>query len=289
MATSEGSRREQVSGQVVVVTGGAGVIGRAICEAFGRAGASVAVADLIDGPRDATVAAIRQAGGRALGVHLDVTDRAVVDGMVETVERELGPIDLLINNAGHIGAIGPIWEVDPDLWWRAYEVNVRGAMLCSRAVLIGMVARRHGRIINLTSGSALAASQAFSAYPSSKTAVTRLTEHMAADAREYGVTVVAITPGMVHTPLAQAILESEWTPHYREAFEQRSVSPNLAADRCVAIATGRADRLTGCFIQFSDDLDELARRADEIEARGLHRLRILGEDAKPITPRVAGR
>jgi NAD(P)-dependent dehydrogenase (short-subunit alcohol dehydrogenase family) len=289
MATTESRQPQHVSGQVVVVTGGAGVIGRAICEAFGRAGAFVAVADLVEGPRDATVAAIRQAGGRARGIQLDVTDRAMVDAMVETVERELGPIDLLVNCAGHIGAIGPIWEIDPDLWWRAYEVNVRGVMLCSRAVLIGMVARRRGRIINLSSGSALGASQAFSAYPSSKTAVTRLTEHMAADAREYGVSVFAITPGMVHTPLAQAILDSAWTPQYREPFEQRHVPPELAADRCVAIATGRADRLTGCFIQLTDDLDELARRADEIAAGGLYTLRILGENATPITPRVVGR
>src|SRR3954470_8128241 len=75
MATTESRPREQVNGQVVVVTGGAGVIGRAICEAFGRAGAFVAVADLVEGPRGATVAAVRQAGGRALGIPLDVTDR----------------------------------------------------------------------------------------------------------------------------------------------------------------------------------------------------------------------
>src|SRR6185369_12095862 len=110
-----------------------------------------------------------------------VADRASVDAMVETVERELGPIDLLVNNAGHPGAIGPLWEVDPDQWWRAYEVNVRGLMLCSRAVLIGMIARRRGRIINLSSGTVLGPSHAFSAYPASKTAVTRLTEHMASD------------------------------------------------------------------------------------------------------------
>src|SRR4051794_30093543 len=265
MAPTEGRGHEHVRGQVIVVTGGAGVIGRAICKAFGRAGALVAVADLVDGPRDATMSVIRQAGGRALGIHLDVTDRAMVDAMVVTVERELGPIDLLVNNAGHIGAIGPIWEIDPDLWWRAYEVNVRGAMLCSRAVLIGMVARRRGRIVNMTSGSALGAGPSFSAYPSSKTALTRLTEHLAVDAREYGVSVFAITPGMVKTPLAQTILESAWTPQYREAFEQRSVSSELAAVRCVAIATGQADRLTGCYIQFTDDLDDLVSRADEIE------------------------
>ena len=235
------------------------------------------------------MAAIRQAGGRALGIHLDVTDRAMVDAMVVTVEREFGPIDLLVNSAGHVGAIGPIWEVDPDEWWRAYEVNVRGTMLCSRAVLIGMVARRRGRIINLSSGSVLGPIQAFSAYPSSKTALTRLTEHMAADTREYGVSVFAITPGLVDTPIARATMESEWTPQYREVIPQLQVPPGLAADRCVAIATGKADRATGCYIQLADDLDELARRADEIEAEGLYTLRIRGENATPTTPRVAGR
>lgn len=289
LTVAERHGRGQVDGQVVVVTGGGGVIGRAICEAFARAGALVAVADIADDLADAAVTAIEQAGGRALAVHLDVTDRASVDAMVAAVERELGPIDLLINNAGHIGAIGPIWEVDPDLWWRAYEVNVRGTMLCSRAVLIGMVARRRGRIVNLSSGTALGPSQAFSAYPSSKTAVTRLTEHMAADAREYGVSVFAITPGLVYTPIARAVIDSEWTPQYREVIAQLHVPPELAAERCVAIATGQADSVTGCYIQLADDLDELARRADEIQAEGLYTLRIRGESAVPTTPRVAGR
>ena len=289
MTVTESHEREQVDGQVVVVTGGGGVIGRAICEAFARAGALVAVADIADDRTDAAVAAIEQAGGRALAVHLDVTDRASVDAMVAAVEHELGPIDLLINNAGHAGAIGPLWEVDPDDWWRAYEVNVRGLMLCSRAVLIGMVARRHGRIINLASGTVLGPIHAFSAYPSSKTAVTRLTEHLAADAREYGVSVFAITPGLVYTPLANVLFESEWTPQYRDVFEKLSVPPELAADRCVALATGQADRLTGCYIQLADDLDDLVRRATEIEAEGLYTLRIRGESATPTTPRVAGR
>lgn len=293
MAAKDTSGPDQVAGQVVIVTGGGGVIGRAICEAFGRADANVAVADVAVGSCDATVAAVEQAGGRAFGVQVDVSDVASVDAMVASVERELGPVDLLVNNAGILAAIGPLWEVDPDEWWRVWEVNVRGVMLCARAVLKGMVERRRGRIINMSSGTVLGPQHAFSAYPASKTAVTRLTEHMASDAREYGISVFAITPGLVYTPLARTGWESpdgqKWTSHYREVYEQRQVPPELVAERCVALASGQADRLTGCYIQLADDLDDLNRRADEIEATGLYTLRIRGEDATPTTPRVAGR
>lgn len=291
MSADEQHRQDPVAGQVVVVTGGGGVIGRAICEAFGRAGALVAVADLSEPPLGATVASSAQAGGRALGVQVDVTDRASVERMAAQVERELGPVDLLVNNAGRLGAIGPIWEVDPDEWWSVWEVNVRGVMLCTRAVLRSMVARRRGRVINLSSGTALGPIRAFSAYPTSKTAVTRLTEHLALDTREYGISVFAITPGLVYTPLARQVFESpeglKWTPQYKDVYAERHVPPELVAERCLALATGQADRLSGCYIQLADDLDELTRRADEIEAEGLYTLRIRGETATPTTPRVA--
>ena len=287
----ESQSLEKITDQVVVVTGGAGVIGRAICEAFGRAGAAVVVADLANGPREALVAAIQKAGERAIGVHLDVANGASVDAMVESVERELGPIDLLINNAGLLGAIGPIWEVDPEEWWRVWEVNVRGSMLCSRAVLRGMVTRRKGRIINMSSGSVLGPSHAFSAYPVSKTAITRLTEHFALDAREYGISVFAITPGLVDTPLARQTYESaagiKWTSQYKDVYQERQVPPELAAERCIEIASGRADALSGCYIQLADDIDELVRRSEQIAAEGLYTLKIRGETATPITPRVA--
>lgn len=291
MSANEQHRQDPVAGQVVVVTGGGGVIGRAICEAFGRAGALVAVADLSEPLLAATVTSIAQAGGRALGVQGDVTDRASVERMAAQVERELGPVDLLVNNAGRLGAIGPIWEVDPDEWWNVWEVNVRGVMLCARAVLPSMVARRRGRIITLSSGTALGPIRAFSAYPTSKTAVTRLTEHLALDTREYGISVFAITPGLVYTPLARQVFESpeglKWTPQYKDVYAERHVPPELVAERCLALATGQADRLSGCYIQLADDLDELTRRADEIEADGLYTLRIRGETATPTTPRVA--
>jgi len=286
-------RHDPVSGQVVVVTGGGGVIGRAICEAFGRAGALVAVVDRDEAPLAATVASIARSDGRVLGVAVDVADRAAVERMAARVERELGPVDLLVNNAGRIGSIGPLWEADPEEWWSAYEVNVRGVMLCARAVLPGMVARGRGRIINMSSGSVLGPVRAFSAYPSSKTAVTRLTEHLALDCREHGIAVFAVTPGLVDSPAARQMWESpdgqRWTAQYEDVYAERQVPPELIAERCLALATGRADRLSGCYIQLADDLDELTRRADAIAADGLYTLRIRGEAATALTPRVARR
>jgi NAD(P)-dependent dehydrogenase (short-subunit alcohol dehydrogenase family) len=286
-------QEDPVAGQVVVVTGGGGVIGRAICAAFARAGARVAVAGRTDASLIATVRRIVQAGGRALDVQVDVADPESVERMAARVERELGPVDLLVNNAGQLGALGPLWEADPDEWWRTWEVNVRGVMLCARAVLPGMVARRRGRIITMSSGSVLGPVPAFSAYPASKTAVTRLTEQLALDCRPYGIGVFAITPGLVYSPMTRRLWESadgqRWTAGYEDVYAERHVPPELVAERCLALATGRADRLSGCYIQLADDLDELIRRADAIAADGLYTLRIRGETATPTTPRVAGR
>jgi NAD(P)-dependent dehydrogenase (short-subunit alcohol dehydrogenase family) len=282
---------EPVAGQVVIVTGGGGVIGRAICEAFGRAGALVAVADLSAELLAGTVSSIEEAGGRVLGIRADVTDGPAIEQMVAHVERELGPVDLLVNNAGRLGAIGPLWEVDPDEWWSACEVNLRGVMLCARAVLPGMVSRRRGRIINISSGTVLEPIANFSAYPVSKTAVTRLTEHLAADCREYGLSVFAIRPGSVDSPMARLTWESpagqKWTGHFREMYAAHHVPPELAARRCLELASGKADCLSGCYIQLADDLDELVGRADEIAAGGLYALRIRQETATPRWPPVA--
>lgn len=278
MNASTRDEPELVAGQVVIVTGGGGVIGRAICEAFARAGALVTVAELSTELLAGTVSRIEEDGGRALGIRVDVTDGTAVEQMVAQVERELGPVDLLVNNAGRLGAIGPLWEVDPDEWWSACEVNLRGVMLCARAVLRGMVARRRGRIINLSSGSVLEPIANFSAYPVSKTAVTRLTEHLAADCREYGLSIFAIRPGSVDSPMARQTWESpagqKWTGHFREMYSSGAVPPELAARLCLELASGKADRLSGCYIELTDDLDELVGRADEIAAGGLHTLRI---------------
>jgi len=122
-------------GQVAVVTGGGRGLGRAFAQALAAAGAAVAVLARSADELAETVAAVERAGGRAREFRADVTDAAVVRTAIAAVEQALGPVDLLVNNAGVAGPFGPFWETDPDTWWRAVDVNLRGQILCAHAVL----------------------------------------------------------------------------------------------------------------------------------------------------------
>src|SRR5262245_22598866 len=140
-----------LSGQVAVVTGGGRGIGRAIALALATAGAWTAVLARSQSELDTTVQLIEHAGGRARAFVSDVTDVLAVRNAMRNIEQALGPVDLLVNNAATGGPIGPFWETDTEQWWQALEVNLRGPVLCSRAVLPGMVARHQGRIVNVAS------------------------------------------------------------------------------------------------------------------------------------------
>jgi NAD(P)-dependent dehydrogenase (short-subunit alcohol dehydrogenase family) len=118
------------------------------------AGAAVTVASRSAAQLTDTVRLIERAGGRALALVTDVTQPHAVAQMVEASEHQLGPVDLLVNNAGITGPIGPLWDVDPDEWWSVVAVHLRGTFLCTRAVLARMIPRRQGRIINVVGGGA---------------------------------------------------------------------------------------------------------------------------------------
>ena len=143
--------RPTLVGRVALVTGGARGLGRVYALALAEAGAVVAVAARSADLLAETVTEIEAAGGRAVAVPTDVAHRPAVDALVAEVERRLGPVDVLVNNAGIGGPFGPFADTDPDAWWRCLEVNLRGPALCARAVLPGMLLRRRGRIINVTS------------------------------------------------------------------------------------------------------------------------------------------
>ncbi len=257
---------DEISGGVALVTGGGRGIGANIARELDEAGMRVAVASRT---REQVERVAREVGGLAL--EADVSDEASVARMVADTERELGPIDLLVNNAG-IGSppgVPPIWEgQDAGDWWRVFEVNMLGAYLCCRDVLRGMVARGRGRIVNVGSGGAhlpvTPGAVGGTAYGPSKAALHRFGEVLAGQLQRHGIAVFTISPGLVRTALTERLGDdAPWTP------------PSLAPRLVRALASGRADRLTGRYIHAEhDDIEDLIARADEIVANDLNAIRL---------------
>jgi NAD(P)-dependent dehydrogenase (short-subunit alcohol dehydrogenase family) len=261
-----------------IVTGGARGIGRAICQALAAEGASVAVADCLIEQLEETVHLIRQAGGNAIAFHVDVTDREGVQRMLNEVNRELGQVELLVNNAGIIGMAGPAWEVDPDVWWHCLDVNLRGAFICSRAVLPDMVARQRGRIINMSSGIALGPWPYVSAYAVSKAALSRFSEILAIEAGEHNIAVFAADPGLVRTSMAEEASSPEWQkwdnliPQLLAA-KQVEVAPERVAQHVLLLASGAADALSGRHLSVYQNIPDMTKRMSEVQRDELFMLR----------------
>jgi len=198
------------------------------------------------------------------GVVADVSAKEAVETMIEEVERELGPIDLLVNNAGIATWGDKAWEDDADDWWRVFEINVLGAYLCCRAVIPGMIDRGGGRIVNTGSGSSYLPGQATTAYGASKAALYRMGEGLALQLEPHGIAVFTISPGLVKTEMTDRFADDmPWTP------------PELAPRLVRALASGRADRLSGRYIHAEhDDVEDLIRRAGEITEKDLNAIRL---------------
>jgi NAD(P)-dependent dehydrogenase (short-subunit alcohol dehydrogenase family) len=249
-------------------------------------GARVAVVARTQGEVEGTVDLIEGAGGVAVAFALDVSDHAAVTGMVAETERRLGPIDLLVNDAAIVAPFGPSWEVEAEQWWRLLEVNLYGSFLCAHAVLPGMTKRRRGRIVNLASDVGLTPVPYGSAYVTSKAAVIRLSEALAMETEEYGVTIFAIDPGWVSTAMTEYVIHSDegqrWMP-WAQSVEGSDdhVGPEQAAELVATLASGRADRLTGRYLRVSDDLDDLIHRAQHVRDHDLHSMRLRDERDRP--------
>ena len=276
--------------QIAVVTGGGRGIGRAIAEALAHQGAAVAVLARSAHELDETVALIHASGGRAEAFPADVADPASVKRAFQAGEQSLGPVDLLINNAGALGPLRPLSETSAEDWWRTMEVNLRGPLLTTAAAIPGMMARRRGRIVNVSSGGGTFPTPNFSSYGVSKTALIRFTECVAIELKPFGIAAFSISPGTVRTAMSEISLNSpdgkKWIPWFARIFEEGlNLPPERAAQLVVTLASGKADALSGRFIAPADDLDAMIASAAEIEQNNLYslRLRKLGvETPNPI-------
>ncbi len=268
-----------LAGQVALITGGGRGLGRAFALGLAKAGMSVAVVARTPAQVDETAQLIRDSGGQAQAFTADISNPGAVAETIAMVERTLGPIDLLVNNAGASGPLGPSWEADPNDWWNCLEVNLRGTFLCCHAVLPGMIARGRGRIVNVASGAGTLAIPYMSAYVTSKSAVIRFTETLAAEVRQHGVQVFSIEPGTVRTEMAEKLIGTEvgrrWLPWFESIFaEGRDQSSEPGTQLVVFLASGAGDRLSGRFWIVPENPNEVASRAEDILRDDLYVLRV---------------
>ncbi|HTH60401.1 MAG TPA: 2-hydroxycyclohexanecarboxyl-CoA dehydrogenase [Paraburkholderia sp.] len=189
-----------LAGKTVVVTGGGGGIGGATCRRFAQEGARVAILDLSLAAAQQVRDDIRAAGGTADAIRCDITNRADVDAAIAATESELGPIDVLVNNAGW-DVFRPFVKTEPAQWERLIAINLTGALHLHHAVLPRMVERKRGRIVNIASDAARVGSSGEAVYAACKGGLVALSKTLAREHARHGITVNVVCPGPTDTAL----------------------------------------------------------------------------------------
>ncbi len=214
-----------MTGNVALVTGGAGGIGRAACLEFARAGAQIVVVDIDGEGAERTAAEIRAQGGQAIATRADVSQTAEVQAYVKLTMDTHGRIDYFFNNAGIEGKVGPIAEYDEAVFDRVIAVNLKGPFLGLRYVLPVMIAQKKGAVVNTASVAGTLGSPNGSAYSASKHGVLGLTRSAAGEVGKQGIRVNAVCPGPIDTRMLQS-LEKMNRPDDPDAFRRWNVGRN---------------------------------------------------------------
>jgi len=235
----------RLDGRVALVTGASRGLGRAMALALAEAGADVALAGRDRATLEPAASEIAATGRRALAAPLDVGRVETHAALVERVARELGPVDILVNNAG-INHRAPALEWSPQDWDRVLGVNLRGAFFLCQAVGRGMVERRRGKILNISSMTAFLGLPTVPAYTASKAALQQLTRLLAVEWAEYNIQVNAIAPGWIHTEMTAGL---RGTPRYGWVVGKtpagRFGEPEELAGAAVFLCSPAADFITG--------------------------------------------
>jgi len=248
---------------VALITGGGRGIGRAIALRFASEGAAVMLAATKREPLEATAAEIRKAGGRVATAVVDVADEAAVKTVVAATLGELGRLDILVNNAGVGGPTLRVVDMERADWDRTLAVNVTGAFLCSKHAIPHMVARKSGRIVNITSIAGLMGYPLRSPYAVSKWGMIALTRTLAGELGEHGITVNAIAPGAVRGERVEGVIAARAAALGRPAADverelfveptalKRMVGPDDVAATAAFLASDDAANITGETISVS--------------------------------------
>jgi len=264
---------------VVIVTGAARGIGLAIAERFAAQGAKVAMVDVLEEVLLEAADRLGKTGATLLAIPTDITDRRAIEAMGQQVRSELGPTDVLVNNAGSLTALGPVWEVDPERWRRDVTVSLIGTFLVTHVVVRDMIAADGGYVINLVGAGVDAPHLYTTGYDTSKAGVVRLTEALAKEAADFGIRAFALFPGAVVTEMTKFIRDSAERRRWRPGFgtflgETGGLPVTLAVDMCLELVSGRHDALSGRWISVKPDFAGFADGTDRILAGNLLTLRL---------------
>jgi 2-hydroxycyclohexanecarboxyl-CoA dehydrogenase len=245
--------------KVVIVTGGGGGIGAATCQRFAEEGAKVAVWDIDADTATRTAAAITNAGGTAQAFTCDITDYTAVQACVADTETALGPIDVLVNNAGW-DVFRPFVKTDPDLWDKIIAINLKGVIHTHHAVLPGMVERGQGRVVNVASDAARVGSSGESVYAACKAGIVGLSKTLAREHARQGISFNVVCPGPTETSLLENFMAEAGNPEkLSEAFRRavpmgRLGQPEDLPGAIAFLASDDAAYITGQVISVSGGL-----------------------------------
>lgn len=259
----------RLQGRVALITGGGRGIGRAIARAYAAEGAMLALAARTDAELQATADEVRaKFGGEVTTVITDVRDREQVESAVSHTLERFGAIDVMVNNAGNTGEIGPLWKLDPERWANVISVHVLGTYYGCRAVIPKMLERGSGRIVNMSG----VGGPNDTSYDAAKTAIVNMTENLSVELAGTGVTVNAISPGSIHTRMWEEVRDMALAAGDMEMYEKGvqvtsggGASIERAAELAVLLGSDACGGLSGRLIRAAlDAFEEIPARVDEI-------------------------
>ncbi len=261
----------RLQGRVALITGGGRGIGRAIARAYAAEGAMLGLAARTNAELQATAEEIRaEFGGEVTTVVTDVRSQEQVENAVSHTVGNLGPIDVMVNNAGNTGEIGTLWNLDPERWANVITVHVLGTYYGCRAVIPGMLERGRGRIVNMSG----VGGPNDTSYDAAKTAIVNMTENLSVELAGTGITVNAISPGSIHTRMWEEVRDMALAAGDMEMYEKGvqvtsggGASIQRAAELAVLLGSDDCGELSGRLIRAAlDTFEDIPARVKEIMA-----------------------
>ncbi|MFC1920322.1 SDR family NAD(P)-dependent oxidoreductase [Chloroflexota bacterium] len=250
-----------LSNRVAIVTGGAKGIGKGISLKFAGEGCSVVIADVLEKEAEETVNEIKTKGVDAIYIHCDHTSNSQVNDMVKQSISKFGKVDILVNNAGGFGPPIAITDMTGEAWDRMLNLNLKGVFMCCKAIIPHMIDNKYGKIINMSSLSAIAPGPPQTNYSAAKAGVLALTFDLAVQYAEYGINVNAILPGIIRTDLWHANLPPEAD---RDEYFKGLATGNIPMGRA-----GTPDDVAGVALFFASGLSDYVTAEQIVVGGGL--------------------